>query len=253
MSDLMNKEQRLASEAAQLATAEAAFAAEFGSQPEQTQAPATQTQAPDASQRQPDEGQVNWEKRYKDLQSHADKQRVDAEKQLKALQSQMEAHGIQPEAGDEMAQLRDQIKQLEDFKHSTEVSTAVRKAQESVAQVHPDFEEVITDTIFEEWIAAQPEVFKKAIYDDVPDAALAAKALTLFKAETGLVGESVAKSTLRQEQELAAQGVKAGGREVPQTQQQKVWTYAEIQRMKPHEYASHAAEIDKAYAEGRIR
>ncbi|WMX18602.1 hypothetical protein [Aeromonas phage 1233] len=253
MSDLMNKEQRLESQAAELKAAEQAHAAQFGTAPAQAQAPATQAPQQTPTQTQEADQSVNWEKRYKDLQSHADKQKAEAEKQLKALQAQMEARGIQPEAGDEMSQLRDQIKQLEDFKHSTEVSSAVRKAQEAVAQVHPDFEEVITDPIFEQWIAEQPKVFKDAIYDEVPDAALATKALTLFKAETGLVGESVAKSTLRKEQELAAQGIKAGGREAPQTTQEKVWTFAEIQRMKPHEYAAHAAEIDKAYAEGRIR
>lgn len=248
MPDIMNKDQRLASDAAALQAAEQEFQSQFGTPTEQ---PAPEHQQKPAQQQE--EKAVDWEKRYKDLQSHADKQRAEAEKQLKALQSQMESAGIQMEAPDEMAQLRDQIKQLEEFKHSAEVQSAVRKAQEAVAAVHPDFEEIITDKIFEEWIETQPEVFKKAIYDEVPDATLATKALTLFKAETGLVGESVAKSTLRQEQELAAQGVKVGGREAPQPHQEKVWTYAEIQRMTPHEYAAHAAEIDKAYAEGRIR
>lgn len=249
MPDMMNREERLASDVAALEAAEKAFESQFGTPTGKPAPEVPQKQAP----AQQEEKAVDWEKRYKDLQSHADKQRAEAEKQLKALQSQMESAGIQMEAPDEMAQLRDQIKQLEDFKHTAEVQAAVRKAQEAVAQAHPDFEEIITDPLFEEWIATQPEVFKDSIYNEIPDAALATKALTLFKAETGLVGESVAKSNLRKEQELAAQGVKAGGREAPQSKQEKVWTYEEIQRMKPHEYAAHAAEIDKAYAEGRIR
>lgn len=259
--EVMGKEERLAAEEASLAQAEAQHAAQFGTgtpaqpaetpapqaAPAQAAAPATQEPAP---ARHEDESQVDWEKRYKDLQSHSDKR-------INTLLEQMKAAGVQEQEPDKLQAMQDEVAQLREFKRGMEVQQAVQKAQQAVREAHPDFEEIVPDPLFEEWIKTKPEVFQKAIYDEVPDAAMASSVLTLFKAETGLMGASMLQqdqAALQQQQALAAQAVSDGKRrEAPDTKQKKVWTQAEINALSPSQYDSLEAEIDAAFAEGRIR
>lgn len=260
MTDIMGKEERLAKEDAALQQAEAQHAASFGTTQvaPQAQAPATQQPAttPETHASTTQESAVDWEKRYKDLQSHADKQKAATEKRLQTLEEQLRGAGMEPTSGkDAMTEVQEELEALKQFKHTVEVQEAVHKAQMAVSATHPDFEEIITDPIFEEWVKEQPEVFKKAIYDDVPDAGLAIKALTLFKAETGLMGASqVSKDHSKEQKELAAQVINDGRRrEQPASQQKKIWTQAEINALSPSQYDTLEAEIDAAFAEGRIR
>ena len=240
---LLNKEQRHAHEEVQLQQAEAAFAAQQA--PEATQQP--QQVPPAAAAVTPEQAQVDWEKRYKDLQSHSDKERA-------RLAKQLEEAGLKPNGEDEAEDLRKTIAELQQFQKETQVRESVQKAQQAVAQAHPDFEEVISDPIFEEWIKQQPTVFQNAIYDEVPDAVMASKALTLFKSETGLMGSSMAQAdTRKQEQAEAAQAVGGNHREAPVTQDKKIWSMKEIQSMSASQYDKFEKEIDLAYAEGRIR
>ena len=243
MPDLLNKEQRHAQEDAELQQAEAAFAAQ-GEHQEATRTPEQTKSAPaGTTETQP----VDWEKRYKDLQSHSDKERA-------RLAKQLEGAGLTPEGVDEAEELRKTIAELQEFQKATQVRESVQKAQQAVAQAHPDFEEVITDALFEEWIKQQPEVFQHSIYDEVPDAVMASKVLTLFKSETGLMGSSMAPAdTHRQEQAEAAQAVGGTHREAPVTQDKKIWSMKEIQSMSASQYDKFEKEIDLAYAEGRIR
>lgn len=217
----MTGEQRAAAEAAELAQAEG--------QDQRT----ADTQMPDASQSQ----QVDWEKRYRDLQSYS-------AKQINELKSKIPAQDFETEN----EKLQRQVAELHQDLNARNVADKVREAQMKVAAAHPDYDRVIPSQEFATWIEMQPEVFKNAIYDEVPNAELAIRALSLFKMETQQPQQRQAQP------HPASMAVRERHQEVPQELQgKKVWTYAEIQRMNPNEFAKHEAEIDKAIAEGRIK
>ena len=247
--ELLNKEQREAKEAAELAQAEAQYAAANGTtieEPTQTQETVTDDGTrgtPEATQTEPQKDTVDWEKRYKDLQSYHDKEKSELLNKLKEA-------GVEPDETDRVAELEAQLADLQAKETVRETENAVAQAQKAVSQAHPDFVGVISSPEFAEWIKGQPDAYQHAIYDDRPDAKLAIDALTLYKLSNGVDAKSM---QAKQERDLAAMAVGSGHREVPQTQQEKVWTWNEINKMHPTEYAKHEAEIDAAFRKGLIR
>lgn len=246
--EMLNKEQREAKENAELAAAEAAYAEANGTT---TEAPAPTTDevtddgtrgTPEATPEQTQET-VDWEKRYKDLQSYHDKEKTDLLDKLKAA-------GVEPDETDRVAELEEQLSQLQAKETQRETTDAVAQAQKAVSTAHPDFVGVISSPEFSEWIKSQPEVYQHAIYDDRPDANLAINALTLFKVQSGSMNQA---SQAKQAQDQAALAVSRGHREVPQTTQEKVWSWNEINKLSPSEYAKYEKAIDAAYQKGLIR
>jgi len=216
-------EQRAAREEAELAQLE-------GGQDQQV------ADTPQDPEQQP--AQVDWEKRYKDLQSHSSKQ-------ITQLQSQVPDGEFETEN----EKLQRQVAELHNDLEARNVADGVRDAQQQVGTAHPDFEAIIGSEAFAQWIKVQPEVFYKSIYDDVPNAALAIKALSLFKLEN----QPQQQQETRQPDPASMQ-IRERHRETPQEiNGPKIWTMQEIQRMTPAQYEKHEAELDVAFAEGRIR
>lgn len=180
---------------------------------------------------------VDWEKRYKDLQSHSTKQIQELRAQIPAQDFETENEALQRKVAELHADLE-----------ARKTSEAVRDAQAAVGAAHPDFVSVISSEAFATWIKAQPEVFQKAIYDDIPNAQIAIKAISLFKLET------TPAQPAAQRPDPASMNMRNSRRGMPEgVKGPKIWSMAEIQRMTPQQYAQHEAEIDKAFAEGRIR
>lgn len=244
--ELLNKEQREAKEDAELAAAEAAFEAEHGTATPNTTdevvddgTRGTPSEAPEQSKAE----EVDWEKRYKDLQSYHDKEKAE-------LLGKLKEAGVEPDETDRVAELEAQLAELQAKENVRETESAVADAQKAVSSAHPDFVAVISSPDFAEWIKGQPDVYQHAIYDDRPNASLAIDALTLFKVQTG---NAQASQRAKQMQDQAALSVSGGHREIPQTKQEKVWTWAEINHMSPSEYSAHEKEIDAAFSKGLIR
>ncbi|AHK11951.1 hypothetical protein CHOED_091 [Vibrio phage CHOED] len=241
----MTGETRAAMEAQELEAAELAYSG-TPQDPEVTQD--TPNVEPEATQKSFEEVQHELEvaqKRYRDLQSHHDKTKNELEGKLREA-------GIEPEEADKVAELQAQLAELQAKEAEREVQSVVAQAQEIVAGSHPDFVSVINSQGFAEWIKGQPQVYQDAIYADRPDAALAVDVLTLFKVQSGY-GERQHQEAQRQVMDQAAMAVNGGHREAPQSDNAKVWTWSEIQKLSPHEYAKLEGEIDKALAEGRVR
>lgn len=222
MTQYLSGEQRQALEAQELAAAEAALNPQADTQQQQQQQPDT----------------VNWEQRYRDLQSHSSKQVAELKSKLPAQDFETENEKLQR-----------QVAELHLDLAARNVADDVRDAQAAVGQAHPDFVAVVGSVAFAEWIKVQPEVFYKAIYDDVPNAELAIRALSLFKLET-----QQHQPRQQQQPDPASMQQRQGMRDAPQELNgPKVWTMSEIKSLNPTQYAQHEAEIDKAFAEGRIR
>lgn len=221
--------ERAAREAAELAALE-------GQGQEQQQDPAQDTpaQTPAQSPAQP----IDWEKRYKDLQSHHDKT-------LTELRSQLPAQDFETEN----EKLQRQVAELHQDLAQRNTADKVREAQQQVGAAHPDFVGIIQSEQFATWIESQPDIFKDSIYSEVPDANIAVKVLTLFKAE-----HQAPQQPQQPAPQDASMAIGRGQQGTPsEVNGPKIWSMSEIQRMNPTEYAANAQEIDLAFAEGRVR
>lgn len=234
---------RASIEEEELKAAEQAYAESIGTAPHQEDTRKEEIQEQDVQQEKPSE--VDWEKRYKDLQSHADKTKNE-------LMSKLKEAGVEPEESDRVAEMELQLAELRSKDEQRETLDLVARAQEAVHTAHPDFVQVINSSEFAEWIKTRPQVYQDAIYDDRPDAAMASDALTLFKVQSGYNDRKAAQAN-KQLQDQAALSVGGGHREVPASQQEKVWSWNEIQSLTPSEYDKLESVIDKALQEGRVR
>lgn len=234
----MSGEERAAQEDAELQAAEAAF----NGQPTDLEQKPQDTHTEPVEQRQ--ETPVDWEKRYKDLQSFHDKSTDELKNKLKEA-------GVEPEDTDKVAVLEAQLAELQGKQEEIEIRDLVAQAQETVGSVHPDFVSVINSGEFVEWIKGQSQVYHDAIYADRPDAQMSIDALTLFKVQSGYNDRQVAAQQ-QQMAEQAAMGINGGHREAPNSQQEKVWTWTEIQALSADEYAKLESTIDKAITDGRV-
>ena len=59
------------------------------------------------------------------------------------------------------------------------------KAEVELAKLHPDFNEIRADEKFHEWVKNQDSVIQGWLYDNTSNAKLAARAIDLYKVDTG--------------------------------------------------------------------
>ena len=85
------------------------------------------------------------------------------------------------------------------------------------------------------------------MYDNTSNAKLAARAIDLYKMDTGL-----SKKKVNSKLEASKSVTSTSKREV-ETGDKKIWSLNEIAKMKPQEFIKHEKEIDLARTEGRIR
>ena len=85
------------------------------------------------------------------------------------------------------------------------------------------------------------------MYDNTSNAKLAARAIDLYKIDTGITKKaSISKKE-------ASKAVTSTSKKDVEAGDKKIWSVSEIAKMKPHEFAKHEKDIDLARAEGRIR
>lgn len=221
----------------------------------------------------------DYEKRWKDLKAHHDKTVKELRDQL-GTKSTGEGSNIPknpPKTKEELEQLRQKdpaafeamksIAQLIISEETSDVRAklgdiekrelelAREKAMAEVVQAHPDFETLRNDDEFHTWAETQPIEIQDWIYNNPTNGKLAAKAITLYKLETGKgksKGSSSEKAPARKSQDGADSLVssKTAGANAPTTD--KVWSRAEIKRLSMDEYDQFEKEIDKAIREGRV-
>ncbi len=120
------------------------------------------------------------------------------------------------------------------------------KAEVELAKLHPDFNEIRADEKFHEWVKNQDSVIQGWLYDNTSNAKLAARAIDLYKVDTGYGKKKANKLE-------ASKSVTSTSKREVETGNKKIWSLNEIAKMKPHEFAKNEKEIDLARAEGRIR
>ena len=146
-------------------------------------------------------------------------------------------------ADEKSKQVHTKMKDLE----NQQANVAKDKAEVELSKLHPDFNEIRADDKFHEWVSTQTPEIQGWLYDNASNANLAARAIDLYKMDTG-----VAKKVSVSKKE-ASKSVTSTSKKDVEVGDKKIWTLNEIAKMKPHEFLKNEKEIDLARAEGRIR
>ena len=143
-------------------------------------------------------------------------------------------------------------------KQSKQIAAQLAK-QEAVATLkanHPDYQQIVTDQGFVEWVGKskiRTELLRKA--DQAYDAESANELFSLWKERQGMVND-----TLVQEKRARKQSVRSGStgnvKGSSERAGRKIYRRSDIVELMtkdPERYQSLASEIRQAYAEGRVR
>ena len=145
-------------------------------------------------------------------------------------------------ADEKSKKLQNDFKELE----TQQASVQRDKAEVELAKIHPDFNDIREDEKFHEWVAKQDSTIQGWLYDNTSNAKLAARAIDLYKMDTGY-----SKKRTNTSLEASKSVTSTNKREVD-TSNKKMWKISEIAKMKPQQFMKHEKDIDLARKEGRI-
>ena len=145
-------------------------------------------------------------------------------------------------ADEKAKKVESNLKELE----SQQMAVQKDKAEVELSKLHPDFSEIREDDKFHEWVAKQDATIQGWLYENTTNAKLAARAIDLYKMDTGYGKKKTAKSL------EASKSVTSTSKREVDTSNKKVWKISEIAKMKPHQFAKYEKDIDLARKEGRI-
>ena len=225
----------------------------------------------------------DYKKRYSDLKKHYDTKLNEWKQQQELLQAEVamaeKSKGIPelPKSEEELEEFRtkypdvydvvetisslkasDRVKEvegrLEELKQK-EQEAIIQTAEQELISLHPDFVNLKEDQGFLDWLDSQPTNISDGIYKNNTDTKWAARVIDLFKADTGNVSKTRSNRQYKPAPKKAAEAVtKTKQRRYLDDLQDdtKIWTVAEISKLKPHEFAKVEKDIDKAAKEGRV-
>ena len=145
-------------------------------------------------------------------------------------------------ADEKSKKLQNDLKELE----TQQASVQRDKAEVELAKLHPDFNDIREDEKFHEWVAKQDSTIQGWLYDNTSNAKLAARAIDLYKMDTGYGKKKTNKSL------EASKSVTSTSKREVDTSNKKMWKISEIAKMKPQQFAKYEKDIDLARKEGRI-
>ena len=216
-----------------------------------------------------------FKKRYSDLRRHQQKQAEEFKTELAALKSQLESatkkemklpksdEDIEQWASDypdvaaivetiAMKKAKEQSSAIEErLKAIDEMhnSATKEKAEATLMQMHPDFDEIRDSDDFHEWAEEQPKWVQDALYENDNDARSAARAIDLYKAD-----RNISKDTKGKNDKGAAEAVAPKNkRSKPQSDEASTYLReSQIEQMSAQEYEKHADEIMDAIRSGKF-
>jgi len=145
-------------------------------------------------------------------------------------------------ADEKAKKLQSDLKELE----TQQASVQRDKAEVELAKLHPDFNDIREDEKFHEWVAKQDSTIQGWLYENTTNAKLAARAIDLYKMDTGYGKKKTAKSL------EASKSVTSTSKREVDTSNKKVWKISEIAKLRPQQFAKYEKDIDLARKEGRI-
>ena len=216
-----------------------------------------------------------FKKRYSDLRRHQQKQAEEFKTELAALKSQLESATkkemklpksdkdieqwaaeypdvaaivetiAMKKAREQSSALEERLKAIDEMQNSA----TKEKAEATLMQMHPDFDEIRDSDDFHEWAEEQPKWVQDALYENDSDARSAARAIDLYKADKG-----ISKATKSKNDKGAAEAVTTKSKK-SKPQSDEASTYlreSQVERMSAQEYEKNADEIMDAIRSGKF-
>ena len=145
-------------------------------------------------------------------------------------------------ADDRTKQIQTGLKELE----SQQAVVQRDKAEIELSKFHPDYTDIRGDEKFHQWVSEQDSTIQGWLYENTSNAKLAARAIDLYKVDTGYKKKK-ANNSLE-----ASKSVTSTSKRDIDTTNKKTWKISDIAKMKPVEFAKYEKDIDLARVEGRI-
>ena len=145
-------------------------------------------------------------------------------------------------ADEKAKKIQTELKELE----SQQAVVQRDKAEVELAKLHPDYHDIRGDEKFHQWVSEQDSTIQGWLYENTSNAKLAARAIDLYKVDTGYKKKKADKSL------EASKSVTSTSKRDINTANKKTWKVSDIAKMKPAEFAKHEKDIDLARVEGRI-
>ena len=145
-------------------------------------------------------------------------------------------------ADEKAKKIQTELKELE----SQQAVVQRDKAEVELAKLHSDYHEIRGDEKFHQWVSEQDSTIQGWLYENTSNAKLAARAIDLYKVDTGYKKKKADKSL------EASKSVTSTSKRDIDTANKKTWKVSDIAKMKPAEFAKHEKDIDLARVEGRI-
>ena len=222
--------------------------------------------AVDSEPKEPEE--ASFKKRYGDLRRHTQQLMSQKDQELEKLKAQLDSAAKGqikfPKSDEEIEQwtnkypdvakivdtiarkraneaLEEGEKRLGHLK-DLETKLTKKEAEQQLMKLHPDFNEIRQDPAFHEWVAMQPLYINDALYKNNTDAMAAARAIDLYKADTGKRKTSSKKS--------AAQAVGRSTSATPAATGKAKFSESQVARMSDREYDANEEAILEAMKSG---
>lgn len=214
--------------------------------------------------------ETSFKKRYGDLRRHMQSQMSGKDKEIDELRSHLsQATQKQikfPKSDSEVAEwvkkypdvakIIDSIAQrrvvegqrtLErrhgDRVNAIEAKLSKETAEKELKALHPDFDQIRTDSRFHDWVALQPSNISDALYKNNTDARAAARAIDLYKADAGI------KSRRKADNASAARAVGRTSASAPNSRNSR-FSESQVEKMSAAEYERSEDAIQKSIREG---
>ena len=215
-----------------------------------------------------------FKKRYSDLRRHQQQQAEEFKKEIDALKSQLSLAAQKemklPKSDEDIEQwakdypdvaaivetiamkkAREQSTALEErMKAIDELqsSASKEKAEAELMRLHPDFGEIRDSDEFHDWAEDQPKWVQDALYDNDNDARAAARAIDLYKADTG-----IGKEKPKEDKDAAKSVSTKNSRSTPQKDETSSYLKeSDVQKMSAQEYEKNSDEIMEAIRSGKF-
>ncbi len=214
--------------------------------------------------------EASFKKRYGDLRRHMQQQMTSKDDEMEALKvalgqatkKQIKFPKTDSEVADwvkkypDVAKIIDTIAQRRvvegqratEANHSSRVKAIEEKlgkesAEKELFALHPDFDEIRTDSSFHDWVAEQPKMIADSLYKNNTDAKAAARSLDLYKQDKGIKTKRKANN---------ASAAKSVGRTASSAPSSKNSTFSETQvdKMSAVEYEKNEDAILKSIQNG---
>tara|TARA_R110000824_G_scaffold260955_1_gene449567 strand:- start:203 stop:1012 length:810 start_codon:yes stop_codon:yes gene_type:complete len=215
-----------------------------------------------------------FKKRYGDIRRHLQKKEEDHRSELMQIRGQLESltrtQVRLPKTDaeiDEWSQqypdvakvvetiatkkAQESTKNIEErLKHINDKEREVnrREAEATLAQKHPDFDDLRQDASFHEWAEQQPKMIQQALYENEDDPLAAAKAIDLYKLETGKLEQ---KSKFSDDDAALSVSTKRRVRE-PTGDKKAKWSESRVRKLSGSDWDKHSDEISEAISSGNF-